>query len=354
MISGRSQGTLAANQPTRRYVVAGWTNNRLAKRQQAPRAMAAASRGTAKGEVLFQADPLTLAEMLAMKSAELSANRAPLADDGRPRLASPHLVSSNTSPDMQLSRIVELEIIPRLMLMHSAQPLRDSPPRPPLAMTTEHVHTLARLAAEGGADSANSYVRALLDAGASQEQVFLDLLAPCARWMGELWEEDRYDFSQVTIGLWRLQRVLHEQGSRFNQVARPDGDGHRALLAAVPGAQHTFGVVMAAEFFTRAGWDVECEPKASWADLHARLTGNWFDMFGLSISTSDSIPHVASAILDMREASANRDIFVMVGGPMAAQMPELARLCGADSMAGDACSAVEAAKNGIARRVKRT
>jgi MerR family transcriptional regulator, light-induced transcriptional regulator len=334
-------------------VVAGWTINRLAKRQQTPRAMAAASRGAAKGQVLLQADPLTLAELLAIKSAELSAKLTPLGDDERPRLTAPHLVSSNTSQDMQLSRIVELEIIPRLMLMHSAQPLQDRPPLPPLALTTEHVHTLARLAAEGDADSASSYVRALLDAGASQEQVFLDLLAPCARWMGEMWEEDRYDFSQVTIGLWRLQRVLHEQGSRFNQVARPDADSHRALLAAVPGAQHTFGVVMAAEFFSRAGWDVECEPKATWSDLQTRLKGNWFDMFGLSVATGDSIPHVASAILDMREASANRDVFVMVGGPMAAQMPDLAQLCGADSMACEACSAVEAAKSGVCARVKR-
>lgn len=332
--------------------MAGWTNNRLAKRQQAPRAMAAASRGMAKGQVQFQADPMTLAELLAVKSAELSGKLAPLGDDERPRMGSPHLVSSNTPQDMQLSRIVELEIIPRLMLMHSAQPLQDRPPAPPLVLTTEHVHTLARMAAEGESESANSYVRALLDAGASQEHVFLDLLAPCARWLGEMWEEDRYDFSQVTIGLWRLQRVLHEQGSRFNQLARPDAESHRALLAAVPGAQHTFGVVMAAEFFSRAGWDVECEPKATWGDLQSRLSTDWFDMFGLSIATSDSIPHVASAILDMRQASANRDVFVMVGGPMAAQLPELAGLCGADAMAGEASSAVEAANCGVSRRVK--
>lgn len=333
--------------------MAGWMINRLAKRQQTPRAMAAASRDSAKERVPFQADPLTLAELLAIKSAKLSATLAPLGSDERPRLNSPHLVSSNTSQDMQLSRIVELEIIPRLMLMHSAQPLPDRPPLPALVLTAEHVQTLARLAAEGDADSASSYVRALLDAGASQEQVFLDLLAPCARCLGELWDDDRYDFSQVTIGLWRLQRVLHEQGSRFNQVARPDADSHRALLAAVPGAQHTFGVVMAAEFFSRAGWDVECEPKATWSDLQTRLTGNWFDMFGLSIATGDSIAHVASAILDMREASANREIFVMVGGPMAAKMPDLAALCGADAMASEACGAVEAAKSSLKARVKR-
>ncbi len=353
MTSGHSDETLAANQPTRRYVVAGWTINRLAKRQQAPRAMAAASRSAAKGEVLFQASPLTLAEMLAVKSAELSGQLAPLDGDERPPLRSPHLVSSNTSQDLQLSRIVELEIIPRLMLMHSAQPLQDRSPLPALVLTSEHVQTLARLAAEGDADSASSYVRALIDAGASQEQVFLDLLAPCARWMGEQWDDDRYDFSQVTIGLWRLQRVLHEQGSRFNPMARPDADSHRALLAAVPGAQHTFGVVMAAEFFSRAGWDVECEPKATWNDLQRRLKANWFDMFGLSIATGDSIPHVASAILDMREASANRDVFVMVGGPMAAQLPDLAALCGADAMASEACGAVEAASCGVSQRVKR-
>lgn len=333
--------------------MAGWTINRLAKRQHMPRSVAADSRGAARGQALLQADPLTLAEMLAVKSAELSGKLAPTNEDERPRLASPHLVSSNTAQDMQLSRIVELEIIPRLMLMHSAQPLQVRPPRPALTLTPEHVHTLGRLAAEGDADSASSYVRALMDAGATQEQVFLDLLAPCARWLGEMWEDDRYDFSQVTIGLWRLQRVLHEQGSRFNQVARPDAESHRALLAAVPGAQHTFGVVMAAEFFSRAGWDVECEPKASWTDLQTRLTHNWFDMFGLSIATGDSIPHVASAILDMREVSANREVFVMVGGPMAAQLPELAALCGADAMASEACSAVDAANSGVAGRVKR-
>ncbi|MCU7369879.1 cobalamin B12-binding domain-containing protein [Paucibacter sp. O1-1] len=335
--------------------MAGWTHNRLAKRQQAPLPGADGSRsGSATGdESLHQPDPPTLAELLARKSAELVGQPRQLSfDEERPRLSSPHLVASNTGQDMQLSRIVELEIIPRLMLMHSTQPLQNRPPLPAMVLTVDHVHTLAHLSAEGESDSAGSYVRALLDAGASQEQVFLDLLAPCARWLGQMWDDDRYDFSQVTIALWRLQRVLHEQGSRFNQVVQPDADSHRALLAAVPGAQHTFGVIMAAEFFSRAGWDVECEPKASWPDLQARLNGGWFDMFGLSIATGDSIAHVASAILDMREASANPLIFVMVGGPMAAELPNLAALCGADAMACEAGSAVATANCGVGRRVK--
>ena len=330
--------------------MAGWTNNRLAKRQQqVPLLPADGSSENAAEQAPPRPEPPTFAEMLARKAADLiGAKRSRNPDEDRGRLGSPELVSSNTGREMELSRIVELEIIPRLMLMHAAMPLQERRPLPALFLTPEHVRALAQLAAGSDADSAGNYVRALLDAGASQEQVFLDLLAPCARWLGQMWDEDEYDFSQVTIALWRLQRVLHEQGSRFTQVARPDAESHRALLAAVPGAQHTFGVVMAAEFFSRAGWDVDCEPKATWLDLRARLSGNWFDMFGLSIATGDSVSLVASAILDMREASSNPQVFVMVGGPMAAEMPDLAALCGADAMACEAGSAVATANAALA------
>lgn len=329
--------------------MAGWTNKSLAKRQQAAPPLAA-------GSIANAVDPCQSALPIPAETLDCSpANglrRRASGSEARPLHASPRLVASNTSPDLLLSRIVELEIIPRLMLMHSGQSKRERPPMPSLQLNVEHVHTLAQLAVEGATESASSYVRALLDAGASQEHVFLDLLAPCARWMGVQWEADVYDFSQVTIGLWRLQRVLHEYGARFSQVARPDADSHRALMAAVPGAQHTFGVVMAAEFFSRAGWDVECEPQASWSDLKNRLACNRFDMFGLSIATGDSIPHVASAILDIREASANSTLFVMVGGPLAAVVPDLAQLCGADAMACDADVAVAAANSHVGRGLK--
>ena len=54
----------------------------------------------------------------------------------------------------------------------------------------------------------------------------------------------------------------------------------------------------------------------------------------------------------MRKAAANPQLFVMVGGPMAAQMPDLARLCGADAVACDARAAVDAANASLRRGVK--
>lgn len=267
------------------------------------------------------------------------------ADDGmaRPPPGVPHLVSVNEAADLQLSRIVELEIIPRLMLMHSAAPGQMRAPVQAFLITPLHVETLGKLAVEGDADSCSRFVRALLDAGAALDQVFLELLAPCAQGLGAKWDDDVYDFSQVTMGLWRLQQVLFEQGSRFKLCSGGKGPRHRALLAAVPGTQHTFGVAMVAEFFARAGWDVLCEPKPSWQDMRAALSSEWFDMLGLSISTPQSIPQVASAILSLRQASVNPRIFVMVGGPLAALLPDLSALCGADAMAIEANAAIETA-----------
>lgn len=320
--------------------MAGWTMNRLAEQQPDPRLAPSEAPGGAMNGLPL--DALTLDQLLSPPGAR--EGRGPDDDDRRPvhRLAHSH--------QSQLSRIVELEIIPRLMLLHRSQPLLAQAGLPPMVMTVEHVRTLADLAVEGEAESACAYVRSLLADGATAEQIFLDLLAPCARWMGELWEEDRYSFSQVTVGLWRLQRVLHEHAAAPGQCLQLNAENRRALLAAVPGAQHTFGVSMVAEFFGRAGWDVDCEPKSGWADLRSRVSGGWFDLFGLSVSTSDSVAAAASGIRELRKASANPQLFVMVGGPMAAQMPDLAKLCGADAMAGDAREALQLATSNILER----
>ncbi|TXI19818.1 MAG: cobalamin B12-binding domain-containing protein [Roseateles sp.] len=314
--------------------MAGWTTNRQA--EQPLRVQPADSAAPSADPVASAPAALTLEGLLALPA------------DAAPGRRMPDPCAGAQDP---LARLVELEIIPRLMLLHRAPAsgLRVGA----LAITPAHVDALTERAVHDDADSASRYVRGLLDAGATQEQIFLDLLTPCARHMGVLWEQDVWSFSEVTIGLWRLQRVLHELSARPDRLAPRAPQERRILLAAEPGTQHTFGVAMVAEFFCRAGWLVDCEPQARWTELRARLGRQWFDVFGLSISSSEGIPQIASVILDMRKASANPGLFVMVGGPMAAQMPDLARLCGADAAAGDANLAVALAQDSLRPAVRR-
>jgi methanogenic corrinoid protein MtbC1 len=293
-----------------------------------------------------------LADLVVHSATELF-KRAERAQAVRAGLAAgPHLVSVQPAHEVQLKRVVELEIIPRLMLMHGGPAQVDVQGLPTLELNAEHVEQLACLAVEGEAGSVSRRVQSLIDSGVTAEQVFLDLLAPCARLLGRKWEDDEYDFSQVTIALWRLQQVLYEQSRRFNLENRGDGRSHRALMAAVPGSQHTFGVTMAAEFFARSGWEVQCLPQTSWQELRGVLTSEWVDMIGLSIGLVDSLPEVASAIIEMRRLSVNTKVFVLVGGPAAANISDLAQACGADACAQEANVAVEMADRWVGQHRK--
>jgi methanogenic corrinoid protein MtbC1 len=293
-----------------------------------------------------------LADLVVNSATELF-KRAERAQAVRAGLAAgPHLVSVQPAHEVQLKRVVELEIIPRLMLMHGGVAQLDVQALPTLELSAEHVEQLACLAVEGEAGSVSRRVQSLIDSGVTAEQIFLDLLAPCARQLGRKWEDDEYDFSQVTIALWRLQQVLYEQSRRFNLENRGDGRAHRALMAAVPGSQHTFGVTMAAEFFARSGWEVQCLPQTSWQELRGVLTSEWVDMIGLSIGLVDSLPEVASAIIEMRRLSVNTKVFVLVGGPAAANISDLAQACGADACAQEANLAVEMADRWVGQHRK--
>ncbi|WP_130480683.1 cobalamin B12-binding domain-containing protein [Sphaerotilus mobilis] len=285
----------------------------------------------------------TLGDMMARVGRDLLRQRwRTTPDPARPIGGVPHLVAGNGSPELQLSRIVEFEIIPRLMLLHGDVAAPRAPSRQDFSITAAHVETLAHVAVVGDPERTAQFVQALIAAGAPLEQVFLQLLSPAAKLMGEFWIDDVYSFSEVTIGLWRLQQVLHEHSSGF-RLGAASMQGRRALLAAEPGSQHTFGVAMLSEFFARDGWFVQYEPKSDWADLQDAVSSDWYDMFGMSVGVDMSVPTLASAILELRRASRNPKLFVMVGGPAMALIPDLSERCGADAMATDATSAVATA-----------
>lgn len=71
------------------------------------------------------------------------------------------------------------------------------------------------------------------------ESLYLDLLAPAARHLGELWCADACDFASVTLALGRLQKVMHQLSPAFEGDVQHREHGRRALLVPVPGEQHT-------------------------------------------------------------------------------------------------------------------
>lgn len=262
--------------------------------------------------------------------------KAPPDAGGEPAVTSsprPVLVVSRAlRPLDRLQLTIEAEVIPRLLLARAV----SCPSVPAVAAaTSEDVRELTELVLATDQSRAFAFIAKLRQDGDQVERLYLDLLAPVARRLGVLWEEDLCDFTQVTLGVCCLQQAMRELGSSRSHELGQVGHGRRILLTPVPGEQHSFGLFMVAEFFRHEGWDVWSGPAGSAAHLAQIVHDEWFAVVGISTSAEVRLDATAGAIRAVRRASRNRRIGVMVGGQLFTQRPELAGLVGADATAPD-------------------
>ena len=246
--------------------------------------------------------------------------------------------------------MIEAEIIPRLMAsrprpveLHRATHDSDVGAEPHL-VTDDDVAHFAPLAISAEADALLDYIDSLIARGVSVDAVLVDLLAPTARVLGEYWESDRCDFVDVTMGLWRLQEIVHELAARLPAATRP-GVRWRALFTPMPEDQHSFGSILLDEIFAREGWFTDRLSDISASELLDRVSADWFDLVGLTVGCESHMAALPSLITAVRNISANPQICVMVGGRIFVEAPARAAEVGADGTAPDARLAVQVASN---------
>lgn len=243
-----------------------------------------------------------------------------------------------------LARAIEHEIIPRLMLAHRApHECVILPPLQAATVTTQDVENFARLVLAQDENLTQACIDAMRSRGIAVETIYLELLAPVARRLGALWEQDLCDFTEVTIGLGRLHQVLRELSPGFSHPVNHVGNGRRILLLPSPGEQHTFGLVMVSEFFRHAGWDVAGGPWEAGADPVTMVKREWFDIVGFSLGSELHLDDLADCIRAVRKAAVNPHVGIMVGGPIFGLHPEFVSRVGADGASSDGRAAPEMA-----------
>jgi len=260
------------------------------------------------------------------------------------------VIAANDMRMSQLARTIEEEIIPRLMLAHrtATEPM-NRPAGVGYAITDADVKQFAKLVLSHDEDVAFATIQNLRARDVSVEKIYLDLLGPTARYLGELWEDDLCNFTDVTVGLGRLQRVLRELSPAMGRSVEHPAQGRRVLLLPSPGEQHTFGLVMVAEFFRRAGWDVTGGAWAAGTDAATLVGAEWFDVIGFSLGAEVHLKALADSIASVRHATCNRDVVILVGGPLFGAHPEFVGQVGADGMTIDGREAPLLAESLISR-----
>jgi methanogenic corrinoid protein MtbC1 len=265
-----------------------------------------------------------------------------------------------------LARAVELDVVPRLRLpIHNARfdaRLSGADPAAPTEPCFDPgaVAEFAALVLAGDFPRTLAHARRALANGIGISALYLDLLAPTARHLGHLWDEDLADFGQITIGIARLHQLLHALSPEFySEPGAAAATGHaagaqdrQALLLTTPGEQHDFGLAVVAAFLRRAGWFVQLGTPPAGADLRPIVRHSWFAIVGFSLACEARLGDLRSGIGQIRAASRNRQIVIMVGGPAfilhPKKIPEQVAAVGADMFVADGQQAVAQAHRVLA------
>ncbi len=237
-----------------------------------------------------------------------------------------------------------------------ATPLSDPPvssspsPMPVTRLSAPDIDAFVRALTSADEGLAERTVREWLSAGVPIERLYLELFAPAAARLGELWDDDACDFLQVTDALGRIHRVLHLLEPVWLSPAPGANRAGRALLACPAGEQHTLGLFLVADFFARDGWDVLVGPPLDRVGLLDAVHEQHIDVVGFSVGCATRLPRLAHDIAHLRRASRNPDVLVLVGGPPFTRDPGLVARVGADGTAATADAAPRVARSMLLTR----
>jgi MerR family transcriptional regulator, light-induced transcriptional regulator len=257
--------------------------------------------------------------------------------------------SGNVQTLDQLASIVAAQIIPRLI----AVTLPPAPARARPCLTTIAAHDIAEfteLILSDNTLAINSYIDLFRAKGVLVEAIYLDLLTGAARQLGSLWYADECNFCEVSLATWRIQQLMYDlRPAFFAESTMCAPAGYRVLFAPLAAEQHTLGLMMAAEFFRRAGWDVSSALPSHNDELIETVSSEYLDLIGISVSGEVILRDLPRTIAAVRAASLNRHITVMVGGWQFLQQPNLAVTLGADFSAPDIRDAIVRAEKHVLR-----
>lgn len=241
-----------------------------------------------------------------------------------------------------LVKTIEGNILPYIIEQH-LDTSKQAELKPQQPINQEAIDHLSKLVLLEDASISVSYVKEMHASGTALEDIYLLLLTPVARKLGDMWDEDQTSFTDVTIALWRIKQLMYDLSPIFQQYAEQNQSGSSIMLVPLPGSQHNLGLFMVSEFFAKAGWRIWGELAATEDDIITMAAKEWFDVVGLSASVREQFPQLKELIKAIKSKSKNPRVGIIIGSPVFNQFPELVADLGADMVGVNAEDALEKA-----------
>jgi methanogenic corrinoid protein MtbC1 len=246
--------------------------------------------------------------------------------------------------------MIQGQIIPRLMRAHTDPyaAANDSAARP--AMSSEDREAFLAVVLTKTLDSVCDHVATLMRGGALMSSIYAQLLAPSARQLADLWDEDRVSYTDVTIGLGRLQQLIRSFADLTPYNGDDDPQSASAYFAPRPGEEQTFGFYLMEEMFRWSGWRTSVDSKTTNDEIRSSVRNQWFDMLCLSVTRNDRLEELRAMLEAIRAASRNPDLFVLVSGAPFNERPGLVDTVGADGAVSSGDEALHFVEEAVGRR----
>jgi MerR family transcriptional regulator, light-induced transcriptional regulator len=216
-------------------------------------------------------------------------------------------------------------VIPQLLHHSSVEPADG-------ALVILQSQRLAKACLSREVHAVETCVLNIFGQGSGLETLFLQTIPNAARLFHDWWAQEDIDFVAVTQASYRLQELVYYLSPEFvlsgPKSAAPAN--FRALLLNTPSSQHSLGLLILSEYFKRYGWQVLGGSNWREADMLTAVASSAIDVVGLSVSDERRFAYLKQLISSLRQSSLNKEVLVMVGGPLLIKHPQLAQWLGAD------------------------
>lgn len=197
-------------------------------------------------------------------------------------------------------------------------------------------------ATSGSQQEASAVVDTAIAQGMNPKAVYLELIVPAQRQIGEMWFKQEITVAQQHLA---TEISFAELGRLRPMLKRRRSIGKTIVVCSVEGDPHSIGGRIVSDFLFMEGWEVEFLGGALPVDaLVQHLCTRKPDVVALSVtieSALDSAKALIAAIKDKQGATKT-----MVGGPVVDRLGDRVHEIGADAYCNDANKA-----NSIARQL---
>lgn len=161
----------------------------------------------------------------------------------------------------------------------------------------------------------SAVVDMLHGARATDEQIIEGYIPECARRLGRAWEEDRVSFAHVTLGVARLQHLLHLVAGEHSADLSDPTLGSAVLVIVPPGEQHTLGAMVLSAQLRRRGISVCLRFAPGVQDLSDLLDSRRFDAAMITVGSEDRVEICVKLVKTLSQLSKGT-LRIAIGGPV--------------------------------------